>query len=128
MAIRSRMSLASDERASRRKQWPILKFNTERPRLRPADKEVEAAVAQARIRDRQQTLEEFQANIRHARAKARDRVRQERHRNPRGDSNRELALRGASQGAHSLLGACHLREDQPGVNEQRLAVLRERDA
>src|SRR5471030_919964 len=123
MAIRSRMSLASDERASRRKQWPILKFNTERPRLRPADKEVEAAVAQAWIRDRQQTLEEFEANIRHALAKARDRVRQERHRNPRGDSYCELALSGAPQGAHGFLRACHLCVDQSGVNQQRLTVL-----
>src|SRR5476649_1943327 len=98
------MPFASDERASRRKQWPILKFNTECPRLRPADKEIEAAVTQARIGDRQQSLEEFQADIGHALAKARDCVRQERHGNPWGDSDRELALRGASQGVHGVLG------------------------
>src|SRR5476649_1098492 len=98
------MSLASDEGASRRKQGSILKFNTERPRLRPADKEVEAAVAQARIGDRQQSLEELQADIGHALAKARDRIRQERHGNPWGDSNRELALRSASRSEERRVG------------------------
>jgi len=93
----------------------------------PADRKVQAAVAQARLDDRQQPFEELQLHFRHAPTKTLYGLRQKRQRDPRCDADRQFPRRRAAQRFDFRLGPLQLPEHEPRMDDEGAAELGKRD-